>query len=831
MLNLNYMESIIYTAKNIAHVLEGNHQIVDPSSVINHLIIDSRRAHHFEQSLFIALVGDYRDGHQFIEDLYEKGVRNFLVSHPVKNVPEANVFVVTNTTKALQKIAQNKREKFDIPVIGITGSNGKTIVKEWLFQLLNTDFNIVRSPKSYNSQIGVPLSVWGMNETHNLAIFEAGISMPSEMEKLEKIIHPTFGIFTNIGQAHQENFESMRQKVKEKMKLFTHADYVIYQCDSEVVSPAMKAVFSKKKLLGWGKCNDADLNIISVKKMGDVAKISAVYQKEKVALTIPFSDNASIENAINCWMYMLHTKHSSSEIQERFNRLEPIAMRLEQKEGIDGSVILNDSYNADVTALEIALDDMMRLNRNGKTVILSDILQSGETPDKLYKRVNEILVSHKIHRFIGIGQEIFEHQELFQFHSEYFYENTQQFLDEFHKYDFSNQGILVKGARKFRFEKIVSKLALKSHQTVLKIYLDALKHNLNFYRKKLDANVKTMVMVKAYGYGAGGPEVARILDNSGVDYLGVAHADEGVAIRKAGISIPIMVMNPAPEAFATMINFDLEPEIYSLEVFEEFNKVLQTEGIFSSSYKIHLKIDTGMNRLGFRPENIDGLLKALKRQRHFKVASVFSHLVGSDDSEFDQFTQNQIDLFTRVSSKIEESIGYSFIQHIANTGAIERFPNAQFDMVRLGIGLYGIAVDKKNQKQLETVSSLHSIVVQIKNVNRGESIGYSRGFMAYTDMKIAVIPVGYADGLDRRLSNGVGFVFISGEKRPIVGSVCMDLIMVDVTGLDTTVNERVEIFGPNIPVYVLAKRAKTISYEILSGIPPRVKRVYIKEDS
>ena len=825
------MNRVNYKASDVAQILKGEHQIGAPNLVINQLIIDSRRTHQFKNNLFIALAGNFRDGHQFVSDLYKKGVRNFLVSQPVPKLPDANVFLVSDTTKALQELVAYKRARFNIPVIGVTGSNGKTIVKEWLFQLLHQDHTIIRSPKSYNSQIGVPLSVWGMEEAHDLAIFEAGISMPNEMEKLEKIIRPTIGVFTNIGQAHQENFESMRQKVKEKIKLFAHSDYVIYQCDSEVVSPVMKAVFDEEKLLGWGKCSDADLNIISVKKLSNEAKIHAIYNKEKVSLTIPFSDNASIENAINCWLYLLHSKYTGDEIQRRFSLLEPIAMRLEQKEGIDGSVVLNDSYNADITALEIALDDMMRLNRDRKTVILSDILQSGENPDTLYEKVNKILVNHKIHRFIGIGQEIFEHQELFQFHSKFFYENTQQFLDEFHKFDFSRQGILVKGARKYRFERITAKLELKSHQTVLKVHLDALKHNLNFYRKQLLPSVKTMVMVKAYGYGAGGPEVARVLDNSGVDYLGIAHADEGVEIRKAGISIPIIVMNPAPEAFATMINFDLEPEIYSIEVFEEFNKVLESEGVFSSSYHIHLKLDTGMNRLGFRPEEIDQLLKALKRYRYFKVSSVFSHLVGSDDSGFDQFTQNQIDLFTTLSSKIEKSIGYSFTKHIANTGAIERFPNAQFDMVRLGIGLYGVAVEKKNQKQLETVSSLHSIVVQIKNVKRGESIGYSRGFMAYSDMKIAVIPVGYADGLDRRLSNGIGFVYVSGEKRPIVGSVCMDLIMVDVTGLDTMVNERIEVFGPHIPVYDLAKRAKTISYEILSGIPPRVKRVYIKEDS
>ena len=820
-----------YRAKDIAHILSGSHQLPMPNVEVSQFIIDSRRAHQFQSCLFIALVGDYRDGHQFVQEMYEKGVRNFIVSKPVSEMPEANIFLVDDSQESLQKLAQAKREKYQIPVIGVTGSNGKTIVKEWLFQLLHKEISIVRSPKSYNSQIGVPLSVWGMDETHELAIFEAGISKPNEMVKLERMIQPTIGIFTNIGLAHQENFESIRQKAEEKMRLFKHSDFVIYNCDSEVLGPVINSKIDRKKQLQWGKCSTADLNIINVKKLGSETRINAIYNSKKEVLTIPFSDNASIENATHCWLYMLHCNFSSFEIQSRFNSLEPIAMRLEQKEGIDGSVILNDSYNSDITALEIALDDMMRLNRTWKTVILSDILQSGETPEVLYEKVSQILVSHKIHRFIGIGKEMFEHQDLFQFHSKYFYETTQQFLDEFHSFDFGNQGILVKGARKFRFEKITSKLALKSHQTVLKIHLDALKHNLNFYRDKLGSQVKTMVMVKAYGYGAGGPEVARILSHNTVDYLGVAYADEGVTIRKAGISIPIMVMNPAWEAFSTMINFDLEPEIYSLDIFEEFSRTLQSEGVFSANYKIHIKIDTGMNRLGFRPEDVDSFLIVLKKHRHIKVASVFSHLVASDDPEYDQFTQNQIDSFTQIASKIEDNLGYPILRHICNTGGIERFPKAQFDMVRLGIGLYGVAVDKTNQKQLENVSSLHSVVVQVKKVKRGETIGYSRGYRAYSDMEIAVIPVGYADGLDRRLGNGIGQVYVSGEKRPIVGNICMDLIMVDVTGLGTTIKERVEVFGPHILVSKLAKQAKTIPYEILAGIPSRVKRVYITEDS
>lgn len=820
-----------YSASELADILPGDHIINDPNLVISHLFIDSRRSHHSSVSLFIALVGDFRNGHQYIEEMYDSGVRNFLVSQEVIDLPNANIYRCDDTIAALQFLAIHQRNTNQMEVVGVTGSNGKTIVKEWLFQLLHDRYKVVRSPKSYNSQIGVPLSVWGMNSSYNLAIFEAGISHSGEMEKLEKIIQPTIGIFTNIGLAHQENFSNMEEKVAEKIKLFKDSETVIYNCDSKIISSIIDAQIPRSKQLRWGKCTDADFIIKNVNKLGASTIIEGIYNHKNVSIKIPFYDNASIENAIQCWAYMLLHHIPNKEIENRFSYLEPIAMRLEQKEGIDDSIILNDSYNADINALEIALDYMSRLNRTKKTVILSDILQTGEDAKTLYSKVNKSLVNRKIHQFIGIGKNLFEHQDLFELRSKHFYQTTQQFLDDFYAYDFYQHGILVKGARKFAFERITAKLALKSHQTQLKIHLDAIKHNLNFYRGKIAPNVKAMGMVKAYGYGAGGPEVARVLANNGISYLGVAYADEGLAIRKAGIFCPIMVMNPAEEAFSTMINYELEPEIYSIDVFQNFNKTLQTEGVFNSSYKIHLKIDTGMNRLGIRPEEVDTFLKILKRERHITVASVFSHLAGSMNPKFDDFTNSQIELFKKIAAKIETALGYPVIKHIANTGGIERFPSAQLDMVRVGVGLYGVASDPKNQIQLRNVSSLHSIVVQVKKVKKGESVGYDRTYFAENDMQIAIIPIGYADGLDRRLSNGVGKVFICGEKRPIIGSICMDLIMVDVTGLHPIINERVEIFGPHIPVYEIAKQAGTISYEILSGIPPRVKRIYIKEDS
>tara|TARA_R110002050_G_scaffold149463_1_gene276093 strand:- start:144497 stop:146974 length:2478 start_codon:yes stop_codon:yes gene_type:complete len=823
------MKATPYSAKTIGKILDGEHQIVSPDSLIESLLFDSRKGGLIQDSLFVALPGNFRDGHQFVETMYKRGVRDFLVSKPIPQLPNANIFRVPNTLAAIQRLATCQRNSASFPIIGITGSNGKTIIKEWLYQLLHEDFTIVRNPKSYNSQLGVALSVWKINQSYNLGIFEAGLSQCGEMEILEKIIQPSIGIFTNLGLAHQENFSDIYEKAKEKMKLFKNVEKLIFCTDSEIILNEVNQLFSREKQLRWGRYEECDLNIMSVAHDGKKSIVKAIYDSKDIQLSIPFLDDASIENGIHCWLYMLNAGYSNSVIQSRFNRLEPIAMRLEQKIGIDGSVILNDSYNADVTAISIAFDSLDRLGRSKKTVILSDILQSGSLPDQLYEQINLELANHQIYQFIGVGKEIYENQNLITIPNRHFFLNTYQFLDQIQSFDFQNQAILIKGARSFKFEQIASKLALRTHQTRLEINLDAIKHNLHFFRQKLQPKVKIMVMVKAYGYGAGGPEVSNILESEGVNYLGVAYADEGMAIRKAGVNTPIMVMNPSKESFPSIINYNLEPEIYSLKILEAYNDALNAEGLMRSAYPIHIKLDTGMNRLGFRAEELSDLLQVLKSESHFKIASVFSHLAASDAPENDPFTNAQIALFKELIQQIKTVVTYPFIQHISNTAAIERFPDAQFNMVRLGLGLYGVTPSGTNQNQLETVSSLYSIVIQLKNVKEGESIGYGRNFIAKKDMKIAIVPIGYADGVDRRLGNGVGFAFVSEFKRPIIGNVCMDLLMVDVTGLPTKINDRVEIFGHNISVEQVASQAETISYEILSSIPPRVKRVYIKE--
>jgi alanine racemase len=820
-----------YSALKIGEILGDVNHLRYPDVQVSHILIDSRKVHQKTKTLFVALVGDFRDGHLFVEELYQKGVRNFLVSKKIEGCPEANFFVVDNTLNGLQKLARYQREQAPIPVIGITGSNGKTIVKEWLFQLLQRDIRVVRNPKSYNSQIGVALSICQMSKEYGLGIFEAGISLPNEMNKLQKMIQPSMGIFTNIGLAHQENFEDLSQKLNEKLGLFVDSEYLIFNMDAPEISEVIESRFERSRLLKWGSGLDADLLITHIEGHRNKTEIIGEYKSHEVKLNIPFLDSASIENAMHCWLYMLFAGYSDSVIQERFKNLEPIEMRLEQKEGLEGSVIINDAYNSDPKALGIALDYLGRLQKRKKTVILSDILQSGERPEDLYKKINLSLKNHKIYQFIGIGKELFKQQDQIEIRNKHFFINTQSFIDQIHAFDFYQQGILIKGARKFEFEKITARLIQKTHQTQLEIDLDALIHNLRFYRSKLKPDVSIMVMVKAYGYGAGGPEVARLLANEGVDYLGVAYADEGVAIRRAGITIPIVVMNPSIEAFSTMINFDLEPEIYSLDAYKMFIDVLNSEGVLSSNYKIHLKIDTGMNRLGFRPEDLDALFPLLLKEKYIRVGSVFSHLAASDMPEHDNFTNMQIQKFVDVADKIEQSLGYSIIKHISNSAAIERFEFAQFDMVRLGLGLYGVAVSSKNQEHLKIVSSLNSIVVQIKHVKKGESVGYSRNFIASNDMHLAIIPIGYADGLNRKLGNGNGHVYVSGRRCPIIGNICMDIIMVDVTGLNVHTNDQVEIFGKHIRVQEIADASETISYEILASIPPRVKRVYIREDS
>lgn len=825
------MKATQYSASQLAEIIDGNHTIQVPNCIVSHLIIDSRKAFALKNALFIALKGDVSDGHQFVESLYQQGVRNFLISQPVKKHLDANYFYCANTLKALQHLGENQRNTFTKEVIAITGSNGKTIVKEWLFQLLHTQFKIVKSPKSYNSQIGVPLSVWNLNPSFDLGIFEAGISYPKEMTNLANIIQPTVGIFTNIGQAHQENFQNVKEKIQEKLRLFKSVHTLIFEDQENDVSGFIKSSISSKKLLSWGTHAMATVQITGNNSQNGITHLNAKYSHQKYTLKIPFTDSASVQNATHCWVYLMYLGLTNHQIQDQFKRLEPIQMRMEQKEGLNHSIILNDSYNADITGLAIASAHLNTLGKPKTTIILSDILQSGMEPELLAQQINAILKQQNIHQFIGIGKSLYEMQTHISVPNASFFSNTDTFINHISQFSFANNAILIKGARKFKFEQITQRLVLKSHQTQLEINLDAIKHNLLYYQGVLNPDVKTMVMVKAYGYGSGGPEVARLLATNKVDYLGVAYADEGVAIRNAGISAPIMVMNPSEEAFSTLISYDLEPEIYSLHTLQQYIDVLQKEGVFYGAHHIHLKVDTGMNRLGFHPDEVAEAIALIKQENGLKVASVFSHLAGSDSAQFDDFTHQQAKTFYSISQVIEKELGYPVIKHLLNTAGIERFPQYQYNMVRLGIGLYGISSAVANANYLQPVAALRSIIAQIKHINKGETIGYSRAFTALQDMKIGIVPLGYADGLDRRMGNKTGNMFVNGKECPIVGNICMDLTMIDLSRVEAQVNDTVEIFGKNISVNKIANQIGTIPYEVIATIPARVKRLYLKEDS
>ena len=794
---------MIYTIKNIASVIKRE-AVITNDVQIEHLLFDSRKIYSPQSSLFFAIVGSRRDGHQFIPEVYKKGVRSFVISQEVEvnKFPEANFIKVDDCLQALQTLGAEHRKKFTIPVIGITGSNGKTIVKEWLYQLLHQDYNIVRSPKSFNSQIGVPLSVWQMNEQHTLGIFEAGISKPGEMDRLEKIIQPTIGVLTNIGEAHSEGFSSLAQKEKEKRLLFRNA------------------VIPESVVLN------------SVKKEQRSTIISAIYKTFGITITIPFNDDASIQNAIICWQVMLHLGYDNKVIAERMKLLTPVNMRLELKKGINNCSIVNDSYSADTSSLEIALNFLDQQSADGnKAVILSDFLQSS-VPDKLlYAQIFKSLQNHGIKRLIGIGENIsafFQSPNKSENMQIQLFSSTDEFLTQFLSSQFKEEVILIKGARVFAFEQIVQLLEQKAHQTALEINLNAIVHNLKEYQQCLNPETKIMAMVKAFAYGSGGAEIAGILQYHKVDYLGVAYADEGVELRKAGIVLPIMVMNPEEYAFETIVEHNLEPELYSFELLHSFDNFLQQEGI--KHYPVHLEIETGMNRLGFSGDDIEKLSERLIETSSFKVQTVFTHFAASEDVSQDEFTQQQFLIFKKAIKKIKKNLGYPFLSHIANSAAVVRHPEMQMDMVRLGIGLYGVDSTGSNQLNLQTVTTLKSTVAQIKNLKKGESVSYNRKAIVERDSVIATIRIGYADGYPRRLGNGIGRVWVNGKLAPVIGTICMDMFMIDITDIENVKEgDDVIIFGTQPPVQQIAKWANTIPYEIMTGISQRVKRVYFEE--
>ncbi|MEF8845442.1 MAG: bifunctional UDP-N-acetylmuramoyl-tripeptide:D-alanyl-D-alanine ligase/alanine racemase [Bacteroidales bacterium] len=799
-------------------------------AIIRHLAIDSRKIFSAKDTAFFAIEGERHDGHDYIPGLWNKGVKNFVVSRlpdHMEDYPHANFVKVHSALRALQQFAAYHRNQFDYPVIGITGSNGKTIVKEWIHHVLEDQYKIIRSPKSYNSQVGVPLSVWGMSKEYNLAMFEAGISQPTEMFRLENIIRPDIGIFTNIGEAHQENFRDLQQKIDEKIQLFEESEVLIYCKDHDRIHKRIKVSdqLKNKQFVTWSLEGDSDLNIEQINKGNTHTTIEGEYHEREVKVVIPYIDRGSVENAIHVWLLMLHLGIGEGLIRRRMADLPVIAMRLEMKKGINHCTLINDSYNSDLGSLDIALNTLNHQNQHRKkTLILSDILQSGREERELYNEVADRVQRNKVDRLIGIGESISANQDCFGLPKK-FYSSTEQFLAALSEQNFYDEAILLKGSRKFHFEKISHALGEKMHQTLLEIDLDAMVDNLNYFRSLLKNGTRIMAMVKAFSYGSGTYEIANLLQYQRVDYLGVAFADEGVTLREAGITMPIVVMNPEEESFGLMLDYELEPEIYNFHVLGKFSEMVHNYG--STEYPVHIKLDTGMNRLGFKPLEVDALIDQLLDRNFLKVHSVFSHLAASDEPAQDAFTKSQISLFESLSDKITISLGYPVVRHILNSAGIERFREFQFDMVRLGIGLYGIsAVD---QSQLRNISTFKSTVIQVKEVAKGSTIGYGRKGKADHHMKIAVIPVGYADGFSRALSNGVGRLYINGYYVPVVGDICMDMCMADITNCEIKEGDEVIVFGDQIPVTELAEKMHTIPYEIFTGISERVKRVYYQE--
>ncbi len=830
-----------YPIKEIAKAMGGKLTAGAGEEVnISYLLLDSRKLQQAVESLFFALPGSRQDGHQYIDDLVARGVSNFVVTDSawIDKYPKANFIVVKDTIAALQKLAGFHRKKFTCPVISITGSNGKTIIKEWLYQLLNEDYNIVRSPKSYNSQIGVPLSLWQMSEEHDLAIIEAGISESGEMEKLEKIIRPTIGILANIGEAHNDGFLNLKHKTKEKLKLFTQTDILIYCKDHAEVNQAVAEINALKgadaiRTFTWSQHSDADVRIISLLQQNNHSYISAQYKGQEFDFEIPFADKASVENAIHCACTLLVLNKDYSVLRNRMRNLTRIAMRLEMKDAINNCSLINDSYNSDFESLRIAIDFLRQQNQHPrKTIILSDILQSGR--GDIYTEVAKLLKQNNIHRLIGIGpsiqreKKVFERIELGELIC---YNSTDELLKNLDTSIFHDEVILLKGARSFEFEKIAKLLEKKAHQTMLEINLNALVNNLKVYQSLLKPETKMMAMVKAFSYGSGSYEIANVLQFNRVNYLAVAYTDEGVELRKNGITLPIMVMNPEERSFEAMITHDLEPDIYSLSLLEKFVGVLKLKrNKTDPHYKIHIEVETGMNRLGFEAADLSTLIDKIKASECIAIASIFSHLAASEATEYDEFTKGQIARFEEMSTAIKEHFNYKIIRHILNSSGIARHTYAQYDMVRLGIGLYGLDPTPAVQSRLLPVSSLKTTISQIKHVKAGDSVGYGRVGKVEKDKTIATVGIGYADGLNRKLSNGRGHMLVSNQLAPVIGNVCMDMTMLDITGIEQVQEgDEVTVFGNNPRVEDVAKASETIPYEILTGVSARVKRVYFQE--
>ncbi len=828
-----------YKIKDIAEIIGAErHGTADLK--INWLLIDSRSLCFPEETLFFALRTQRNDGHRYIGELYRRGVRNFVVTvipAEAASFEGCNFLVVRNPLEALQTLAAYHRSRFDIPVITITGSNGKTTVKEWLYQLLSPDFNVCRSPRSYNSQVGVPLSVWLMSPHNDIAIIEAGISQPGEMARIERIVRPTVGVLTNIGEAHQENFLSYDIKCAEKLSLLTSCRSVVLNYTDNTVMRGASVLPASVERIAWTKLGrengteaDATLVVRSIEKENNRATVKFSVNNELGQYTIPFIDDAAIENSITCFAVCLslRSRVNIEEICERMSRLEPVAMRLEVKDGKNGCTLINDSYNSDIHSLDIALDFMSRRpdsKEQRRTLILSDILQSGEAPRSLYSRVAQMAESRGIEKIIGVGDQISACADFFPMERHFFLTTDELIASDVFE-NLSNEFILIKGARQFNFDKLSDLLTLKVHQTILEVNLNALVDNINHYRSFMRPETKMVCMVKASAYGIGSLETSKTLQDNGVDYLAVAVADEGADLRKAGITANIMIMNPEMTSFKMLFDYRLEPEIFNFEILEALIRAAEKEGI--TNFPIHIKLDTGMNRLGFNPDtDMPRLIERLSRQTALVPCSVFSHFVGSDSDDFDAFSHRQFEKFDHASRQLQSAYNHKILRHICNSAGIEHFPQYHLDMVRLGLGLYGI--NARNNALIHNVVTLRTTILQIREVKAGESIGYSRRTVLERDSRIAAIPIGYADGLNRRLGNRNCYCLVNGKRAEYVGNICMDVCMIDVTDIDCKEGDSVVIFGDELPVSVLSDAIGTISYEVLTGISTRVQRVYVKE--
>ena len=822
-----------YTIEKVTTLI-GAHRFGTADANIGFLLTDSRSLCFAEETLFFALKSGRNDGHNYISDLYRRGVRNFVVQDVPAGYstvyPDANFLKVADSLVALQRLAERHRDEYDIPIVGITGSNGKTLVKEWLYQLLSPEMKVTRSPRSYNSQIGVPLSVWLLNEQSQVGVFEAGISEPGEMLALRDIIQPSIAVLTFIGDAHQKNFTSLEEKCREKVILFHDAKTIVYCKDDTIVDEIVNESQYKGENLAWSMNDDSvPFFVESVEKKELNSVIHYTWRGEEGEYTLPFIDEASVRNSVTTAVVALHLGLSKTLLAERMQNLEPVAMRLEVKEGQHGCTLINDSYNSDINSLDIALDFMNRRPDHkglGRTLILSDIYQTGEPLDELYAEVSSLAVQRGVTKIIGIGAQIMDHADLIKVKEKFFFHDVTSFIHSAVFESLHDEVILIKGARRFGFDSITELLVKKVHETILEVNLSGVVKNLNFYRSFMRPETKLVCMIKADAYGAGAVEIAKTLQDHRVDYLAVAVADEGVTLRKNGITSNIMIMNPEMSAFKTMFDYDLEPEVYSFRLLDALIREAQKEGI--SNFPVHIKLDTGMHRLGFDPmQDMPELIDRLKSQSALIPRSVFSHFVGSDSDSFDDFSAEQFRLFCHGSELLCKAFPHKILRHIDNSAGIEHFPERQLDMCRLGLGLYGY--DSRDNSMINNVTTLKTTILQIHDLKAGETVGYSRRGTLERDSRIAAIPIGYADGLNRRLGNRHCHCLVNGKEAEYVGNICMDVAMIDVTDIDCHEGDQVIIFGEELPVTVLSDAMETIPYEVLTGISNRVKRVYYQD--